>query len=53
MKQTPIKELIKGYRIKHISEICDINYNTLRGQLTGHRKLSYENELKIRQALTK
>lgn len=48
-------KLIKGYRIIYISNITGINYSTLKAQLNPNnpRKLTLENELKIRQALTK
>lgn len=54
-KQKKIKELIKGYSKAWISRQTGINYNTLKAQLNDKnpRPLTLENELKIRQLLTK
>lgn len=55
MKQKPIKELIQGFKISWLAEQTGINYNTLQSQLNPNHanKLTLENELKIRQLLTK
>ena len=55
MKQKPISKLIEGYKLSYISEKTGINYSTLKSQLNPNnpRKLTLENELKIRQLLTK
>lgn len=51
MKQKPIKQLIKGYKLIYVAEKTGINYSTLKAQLNPNnpRKLTLENELKIRQ----
>ena len=55
MKQPLIKELIKGYKVSWVSKRIGVNYKTLHAQLNPNnpRKLTLENELKIRQLLTK
>ena len=53
MTQKPIKELIEPFKTKWLSKQTGINYSTLKSQLNGNRKLTLENELKIRQLLTK
>ena len=53
MKQTPINKLVEPFKIKWLSTNTEIPYKTLVSQLNGHRKLTLENELKIRQLLTK
>lgn len=51
MKQKPIKQLLQGYKLTHVSEKTGIKYKTLHAQLNPNnpRKLTLENELKIRQ----
>lgn len=55
IKQKQIKQLIKGYKLTYVAEKTGINYSTLKAQLNpkNPRKLTLENELKIRQFLTK
>lgn len=53
MKQKTIQELTQGYKIPWLAKQIGVNYNTLKSQLNGNRKLTYCNELKIRQFLTK
>ena len=53
MKQKPINKLVEPFKIKWLSTHTGIPYKTLVSQLNGHRKLTLENELKIRQLLTK
>ena len=55
MEQKTIRQLIKPYKIIWISQQTGINYNTLRAQLNpkNKRRLTLENEIKIRQLLTK
>lgn len=54
-KQKTIKELIQGYTKTWISKQTGISYPTLTAQLNDKnpRPLTLENELKIRQLLTK
>lgn len=54
-KQINIKELTQGLKISWLAKQTGINYNTLQAQLNPNnpRKLTLENELKIRQFLTK
>jgi len=55
MKQKPIKQLLDGIKLTYVAERTSINYSTLKAQLNPNnpRKLTLENELKIRQLLTK
>lgn len=55
MKQKPINEILEGVKIVYVSKKTGINYKTLHAQLNPNnpRKLTLENELKIRQLLTK
>jgi len=50
-----IVKLIEGYKLSFIAKKTGINYSTLKAQLNPNnpRPLTLENELKIRQALTK
>ena len=51
----PIEQIIEGYTVKFLAKKIGVNYNTLLAQLNPNnpRPLTLENELKIRQALTK
>ena len=50
-----IKELIDGYSVRWLAKKIGVNEQTLYAQLNAGnpRKLTLENELKIRQLLTK
>ena len=51
MKQKPIKEILEGLKLNYVAKKTGINYSTLKAQLNRNnpRKLTYDNELKIRQ----
>ena len=55
MKQKPIIELLEGLKLTFVSYKTGINYKTLHAQLNPNnpRKLTLENELRIRQVFDK
>ena len=55
MKQQPIEELIKPYKITYLAKLIGVNYSTLQSQLNPNHpnRLTHEMEMRLRQNLTK